>query len=124
LPERIKAQLSFTELPFYALTLEITEAQLVNFNERMVSELDQLRENGLRISIDDFGTGYSSKSYLSQLNFDELKIDRSFVAKMCGDKKALLLVRTIVSMAHALESEVMLKVLKLLNNSMCLKALV
>lgn len=106
LAERINKQLAIAELPSNALTLEITEAQLVNFNEDMVSELELLRQQGLRISIDDFGTGYSSMSYLSQLEFDELKIDRSFVAKMSRDKKALLLVRAIVSMAHALESEV------------------
>ena len=86
--------------------LEITEAQVVSFSDDIISELDLLRQQGFKISLDDFGTGYSSMSYLSSLEFDEIKIDRSFITKICSDKKTLLLVRAIVSMAQALESKV------------------
>ena len=106
LAERINKQLEQYELSAQTLTLEITEAQLVNFNQDVIAELEQLRKQGIRISLDDFGTGYSAMSYLSSLSFDEIKIDRSFITKIINDKKTLLLARAMVSMAHALESKV------------------
>jgi EAL domain-containing protein (putative c-di-GMP-specific phosphodiesterase class I) len=39
------------------------------------------RDLGVRISLDDFGTGFASFHHLRQLDFDELKIDTSFVTK-------------------------------------------
>lgn len=121
LAQRINMQLKQYELSAKTLTLEITEAQLINFGGNIISELDQLRQQGFRISLDDFGTGYSSMSYLSSLEFDEIKIDRSFITKMTSDKKTLLLVRAIVSMAQALGSKVVAEGVETTEQFDCLK---
>jgi EAL domain-containing protein (putative c-di-GMP-specific phosphodiesterase class I) len=41
--------------------------------------LEEFKTYGITVAIDDFGTGFSSMSYLKKLNFDKLKIDRSFI---------------------------------------------
>ena len=57
--------------------------------------------------MDDFGTAYSSLAYLRNFPVDRVKIDRSFVGTM-GDEHSTSsrLVEAIVSMAHALELDV------------------
>ena len=57
---------------------------------------------GIKIAIDDFGTGYCSLSYLKRFPIDTLKIDQSFVADVCIDKDDAAIVRTIVTLGHAL----------------------
>ena len=58
------------------------------------------------ITIDDFGVGYSSLSYLRDLPVRKLKIDRSFVHPLPGDKGAARLIGAIVALGHELQMEV------------------
>jgi EAL domain-containing protein (putative c-di-GMP-specific phosphodiesterase class I) len=60
-----------------------------------------LRDEGVQVAIDDFGTGYSSLSRLADLPVDTLKIDRSFISRLAGDRTVQAVVRTIVSLARA-----------------------
>ena len=64
------------------LVVELTEGSLVHDMEAAATELQQLRELGVRIALDDFGTGYSSMSHLLRFPVDIIKIDRSFVSAM------------------------------------------
>lgn len=61
---------------------------------------------GVKISIDDFGTGYSSLSRLSELNFDKIKIDKSFVNSISTQNEALNIVKLITGMAKSLNMRV------------------
>ncbi|MEH3075256.1 MAG: bifunctional diguanylate cyclase/phosphodiesterase [Quadrisphaera sp.] len=78
-PLDVRAALTRHGVPSELLCLEITEDALVTDPALAAEVLQTLREQGVRTSVDDFGTGFSSLSYLRQLPFDELKIDRSFV---------------------------------------------
>jgi len=101
LVEQVAVALHNAGLDPASLKLEITESMLMNADSaiRMLSELNAL---GTGISIDDFGTGYSSLSYLHRLPIGNLKIDRSFVNSMSGNKESFEIVRTIVTLAHSL----------------------
>ncbi|MGC5331134.1 putative bifunctional diguanylate cyclase/phosphodiesterase [Micromonospora sp. DT62] len=89
-----------------ALTLELTESALLDGTEAVIGRLRQLREMGVRIAIDDFGTGYSSLSYLHRIPATELKIDRSFVARLDDDKRAYSTVEMVTRLARAFELSV------------------
>ena len=62
--------------------------------------LRALKSLGVWLSIDDFGTGHSSLGRLRDYEFDELKIDRSFVGDL--DSGDPTLVATQIAMAHGL----------------------
>ncbi|MFX3673188.1 MAG: PAS domain S-box protein [Paenisporosarcina sp.] len=94
-----------TELEPQYLELEITESMTADI-ERTISTLQQFKQLGVRISIDDFGTGFSSLNYLKQFPVDTLKIDQSFVRELYNNPNDETIVKTIISMAHNLNLNV------------------
>ncbi len=82
------------------LRLEITETAIMADPNRALETLNSLNAMGVLLSIDDFGTGYSSLAYLKQMPVDELKIDKSFVMGMLEDKSDVVIVRSIIDLAH------------------------
>jgi diguanylate cyclase (GGDEF)-like protein len=91
------------DVPGRLLQLEITESMLVTDPRRAAQVLHALRDMGVGLSLDDFGTGYSSLAQLAELPVDELKVDRSFVARLeSEDPAASAIVRSTVHLAHEL----------------------
>jgi len=88
------------------LGIELTESSLVSTNEDIVDKIVKLRQIGIKFSIDDFGTGYSSLRYLKNLPLNTLKIDRSFVNDIKDGNQDVVLIDTIILMAHNLGLEV------------------
>lgn len=68
------------------IMLEITEEVMIKGIGHVESVLNNLRQEGFKISLDDFGSGYSSLNYLAKLPFDEIKIDKAFVDQIHIDK--------------------------------------
>jgi diguanylate cyclase (GGDEF)-like protein len=89
-----------------ALSFEMTEGQLVENQEKTISQLQLMRDAGFKIAIDDFGTGYSSLSYLSTLPADILKIDKSFVLQLDNQIADQTIVQTVVKLAHDFNMQV------------------
>lgn len=89
-----------------SLKIEITETCLMENADLALEMFLEMRKLGIKLLIDDFGTGYSSLARLHQLPIDTLKIDRCFVTQMEAQKESLEIVRTIVTLAHGLEMDV------------------
>jgi diguanylate cyclase (GGDEF)-like protein len=106
LADRIQALLDEYSLPAGALELEITESVIMLDPERARALLAALRRLGLRIAIDDYGTGYCALAYLQDLPVDELKLDRSFAARVTTDARSAAIVRSTIELAHALGLQV------------------
>lgn len=85
-----------------SLTIEITENDVAEPSVEVLTTLEQLAVNGVRISVDDFGTGYSSLARLQAICVHELKIDRTFVAHLADDPRDRHLAATIVELARGL----------------------
>ncbi len=68
-----------------ALTLEITERDVVVDAEEARAAMLRLRDHGVTVAVDDFGTGFSSLAYLARLPLHVLKIDRAFVENIEDD---------------------------------------
>ena len=94
--------LAETGLPGEALVLELTETALVESFEQTPAFLSRLRQLGVEVALDDFGTGYSSLSYLRRLDFQTLKLDRSFVEGVVDDPKTAALAQGLIALAHNL----------------------
>ena len=88
------------DIPPEKITLEITEDIFITDFEKIKEIMDDLHELGVRISIDDFGTGYSSLNYLTKINFDEMKIDKSFINKIIEEPKSMKLFTVLCRIAE------------------------
>ena len=86
-----------------ALTVEVTEAALLDAHPAVLDNIGSLRQAGVRFAIDDFGTGYSSLSQLRRLNADVIKIDRSFVMGIEDDPESANIVATVIALAQRLD---------------------
>ncbi|MCE9641973.1 MAG: EAL domain-containing protein, partial [Betaproteobacteria bacterium] len=88
------------------LELEITESTVMHNADRAAGVLQQLKQLGVRVAIDDFGTGYSSLSYLKRFPISSVKIDRSFILDLPGDKDDAAITQAVIAMAHSLRLRV------------------
>jgi EAL domain-containing protein (putative c-di-GMP-specific phosphodiesterase class I) len=82
------------------LVLEITEHDAVENYEELRDCLRPLRDRGLRIAIDDAGAGYASLHHIIELEPDMLKIDRSIIDGLAGDRSRRGVVRSFVGLAQ------------------------
>jgi EAL domain-containing protein (putative c-di-GMP-specific phosphodiesterase class I) len=89
-------------LPGEALTIEITERRWPVELSLVKDTIDALAGLGVCTSLDDFGMGDSSLARLARLQFDEIKIDRSFIADATTRTESRAIVKFTVDLARTL----------------------
>ncbi len=104
--DQISQTLAETGLEPQHLKLEVTESSLITNIEVAGDRLKQLSATGIKLSLDDFGTGYSSLSYLHRFPVNYLKVDRSFVSRLCNNEESRKITESIVVLAHSLNMKV------------------
>jgi len=90
------------DIPLSCLTFELTESVMVNDFIHLSQTMNELSDMGIQVAIDDYGTGYSSLFYISQLPFNEIKIDKSFVMNLEHSERDLTIVKATIEMAKNL----------------------
>ena len=84
-----------------SLEIEITEGILLGNDPNLMTQLDNIKNIGIKLAMDDFGTGYSSLSYLRKFKFDKIKIDREFVKDYPGNDDGTI-AKTIINLSKNL----------------------
>lgn len=92
-----------TGLPPASLMLEITETVMIHDVDEVEMQLHDLVALGVKIAIDDFGTGYSSLAHVRQLPIDQIKVDRSFVSDMLGNRRDAAVVEAVIALGRNLD---------------------
>ncbi|MBY0564218.1 MAG: EAL domain-containing protein [Hyphomonadaceae bacterium] len=101
-PEKVLRTLRETGFPARRLEIEVTESAMIGDVARAKASLLSLKNQGVQIAMDDFGTGYSSLVLLRELPIDKIKIDRSFIATLEGDRESATIVGALVGLGKAL----------------------
>ena len=89
-----------------SLKIEITESIAMRFPERARQLISKLKASGVSVACDDFGTGFSNLASLRDLQFDTLKMDRSFIANGGIEDRGGVILSSVVSLAHQLGMQV------------------
>jgi EAL domain-containing protein (putative c-di-GMP-specific phosphodiesterase class I) len=98
--ETVKAHHAANE-KWPGLIIDVPEEQIIT-DLALAGELSKkLEPYNVRLAIDNFGRAYSSLAKADDLPFDELKLDRSFVADCGTDKVNAPLCKTVIDLAHS-----------------------
>lgn len=102
LPDRIAELCRKYNAPPDKLILEVTETEAMRDVTRTMDVLLRMRIRNIGVAVDDFGTGHSSLRELQRMPFSEMKIDKSFVLDMVGNKDCAVIVNSIIDLGHNL----------------------
>ena len=88
------------------VNLEITETSYIEQPEETMEVLMAIKELGVGLWLDDFGTGHSSLTHLQHFPVDGIKLPGAFVRPLPEDARCAAIVRSLISLAHELELQV------------------
>jgi len=88
LAEQILKINSIYQIPPSIINLEITETAAAHTPEILLKNMKDLANAGFELSLDDYGSGYSNMSYMLNLPFKMIKIDKYIVWAAFTDKRA------------------------------------
>ncbi|WP_164503481.1 putative bifunctional diguanylate cyclase/phosphodiesterase [Pleionea sediminis] len=100
--EFLLEQLEEHEIKANQVTLELTERDIMNNEDRIITRLNHLKTIGISVSVDDYGIGQSSLNKLKQLPVDELKIDKSFIMTLSESEVDQKIVESTINLGHRL----------------------
>ncbi len=103
--ETVRAAITASGLPAGRLELEVTETVMLAGAESREA-LRAIGAMGISVVLDDFGTGYASLSYLAEMPFSKIKIDRGFVADLPTQPTSRAIVAAITNLARELDMEI------------------
>jgi diguanylate cyclase (GGDEF)-like protein len=102
LAEKVLAILVETGFRPQRLEIEITETAFAKDMVAAKRILTSLKNQGVRVSLDDFGAGYSSLQHLGSMQFDKIKIDRSFILTRHDNPEGEKIVNAIIGLSKSL----------------------
>ncbi len=95
--------------------IEITEGMYYSNIEEIAKFIDDLHSKNYKVSMDDFGSGYSNFISLSTLNFDTIKLDKSFCNNLTNEKARFMILK-IMEILKSLNMEALCEGVETLEN--------
>ena len=111
------------------INLEVTESATASNQKTMVETIDYLKQLGFSFSLDDYGTGYSNISYMYEMPFSIIKIDKSILWKAMdpskgeGKKEAQIYLENTIRMLKEMGYSVLVEGVETLEQKMLLEKL-
>lgn len=102
------------------IEIEITEGMYYENTDDISKFISELHSNGYKVSMDDFGSGYSNFTSLANLNFDTIKLDKSFCSDLMNEKAKTMLLK-ITELVKALNMETLCEGVETFDNVEYLK---
>ena len=99
--EFLKQTIEKYDIPARYIQLEITESSLIENEAMLETIIQKMHELGFQVLLDDYGVGYSSLQSINSMNFDILKIDKSFIDTI-GSEKGNSIVKHTITLASSL----------------------
>lgn len=107
--DKVREALDASGLDPARLTIEITETALLRPADRTQKTITQLRDLGIRISLDDFGTGFSGLNHLAAFTLDQIKIDRTYLARALNGGRDRWLLEGVAELTAGLGIDVVVE---------------
>ena len=91
------------------LTFELDASSISIGDAKQEESIKAYKEMGIKIAIDNYGVDNASLMKLQDIEADFIKIDRSFIDKICENRKTYEIVKNIIKMAEDLHVGVVAK---------------
>jgi EAL domain-containing protein (putative c-di-GMP-specific phosphodiesterase class I)/GGDEF domain-containing protein len=104
---RLEAMLAQLQLDPRLVVVELTESALLKSPEKAVEMMHRIIACGMQLSVDDYGVGFSSLAYVKELPAHEIKIDKSFILKLCTSADDQAIVASTIALVHDLKRQVL-----------------
>jgi diguanylate cyclase (GGDEF)-like protein len=88
------------------VVLELSERGAIANDHAILGQIQELKEHGVRLAVDDFGIGDSGIAQLRGLDFDVLKIDRSYISRLAESPEDATITSSMIAMAQRLRLDV------------------
>ncbi|MBO4321260.1 MAG: EAL domain-containing protein, partial [Treponema sp.] len=93
----------------HSINLEITESAAINSRDTFQQTIIDLHKAGFSFSLDDYGTGYSNASYIFNMDFDIIKIDKTILWEAEKSQPALIILQNTVRMIKELNKKILVE---------------
>ncbi len=117
------------DLPSKRINLEITESAAAKNRMELKKNVESLREMGFTFSLDDYGTGYSNYSYMFEMPFGIIKLDKSILWNALdpkggtGDRNCGILLSNTIHMMKDMKYTVLVEGVETVEQKMLLEDL-
>ena len=92
--------------PLDKLIFEIVEVEKVVSYEHLLAIVQEYRNCGFQVALDDFGAGWCGLNLLADMPANIIKLDMELTRNLQDRPRALAIVRSIVELAHVLDTQI------------------